>query len=177
MTILLFSLCFFVFLLGGFKTWGLFAPWALVLWMVSFLGCIVYTSSPLTWMPSVGFSLGFLVFCQDLKTRYFSHLWLLVALFVLVQGSLVMVSPFERVLGLGLSLMSLFLVHQQSLGLADAIGLGCIGFSLGLNGLCLVVMIASVACLVYSFLSQERLLPFLSFLAWAYCLVYCFMVG
>ena len=175
MVILLFSLGFFVFLVGGVKTWKLVASWPLILWMISFVGCGLYGFLPLTGMTSL-FSIGFLIFCQDLKTRYFSRLWLLVALLVLGLGFKVMVSSFERLAGLGLGLMSFFFVRHQSLGLADAIALGCIGFSLGLNGLSEVVMIASFGCLVYGWMSQERLLPFLSFLAWAYCLVYCLTV-
>lgn len=176
MAILLFCLCFLFFLIWAFKTWELFVPWAFLLWMGSFLVCGVYSALPLTGMMGL-FSIGFLVFCQDLKTRYFSRLWLLVALLVLSLSFGMIVSPFERLAGLGLGLMSFFFVKQQSLGLADAIGLGALGFSLGLSGLCEVVMIASGACLVYGFLSQERVLPFLSFLAWGYCLVYCFRMG
>ena len=151
-------------------------PWVMGLWMVSFVACSLYCPLPLTEMTGL-FSIGFLVFCQDLKTRYFSRLWFMVALLVLGLGFLVMVSPLWRLAGLGMGLLSFFFVKQQSLGLADAIGLGCLGFSLGLSGLCEVVMIASLGCLVYGFMSDERLLPFLSFLAWAYCLVYCVMVG
>lgn len=176
MAILLFSLVFFVFLVWGLKTWKLMIPWVVGLWMVSFVGCSLYCPLPLTEMTGV-FSIGFLVFCQDLKTRYFSRLWFVVALLVLGLSFLVMVSPLWRLAGLGLGLMSFFFVKHQSLGLADAIGLGCLGFSLGLSGLCEVVMIASFGCLVYGFMSAERLLPFLSFLAWAYCLVFCVMVG
>ena len=175
MAILLFSLVFFVFQLWGLKTWKLMTPWVMGLWMVSFVACSFYYPLPLTQMTGL-FSIGFLVFCQDLKTRYFSGRWFVVALLVLGLGFWVMVSPLWRLAGLGIGLMSFFFVKKQSLGVADAIGLGCLGFSLGLSGLCKVVMIASFGCLVYGFMSDERLLPFLSFLAWAYCLVYGVMV-
>ncbi len=170
--LLFFKLLFLLALwVGELKIWQLLKPWTFIFWTLPVFFCVAYAPTHLTWYTFFGFNIGFMVFCQDLKTRYFSRIWLFAAFWILIQGSFFLLPFWQRIVGLAVGLLSLLLVHQKSLGLADAIGLGCIGFSLGLEGLGNVVMLACLSCLIYGFLSQERLLPFLSFLAWAYCLI------
>lgn len=163
-------------------SWFLLVLWQLPLWILPFwilpFSGFIATSPPLfsTWPFFLFFLIGFLVFCQDFKTRHFGWIWLLVGILVMGIGLYWSFSWSSRLLGVFFGLFSLIWVKKHWLGLADAIGFCCIGFSLSLQGLCFVIILASLTCWIYGRLAQERLLPFLSFIGWGYCIVVSFLV-
>lgn len=183
-----FGICLFylAFCLWVQQKYHLFFMWPLPFWIIPFSlllsfqnpfsGLNFYSFSVQTYFFLVfslkvpfAFCLGFLIFCQDLKTRYFSLGWIKIGLALCFMGWTQVALTF-RFLGVLFGLFCLTFVFQKKLGLADIIGFILIGLSLGFKGLMEVLMIACLWCLGYSLVFRERLIPFLSFLAWSYCL-------
>lgn len=190
-------LFFFAFCFLVSKLYDLYWIWPTLLWMLPFSATLFF-QKPLSFLfflssfPSFSlafplfsltpfsffktlfaFLFGFFVFCQDLKTRYFSISWLVIALgFSALAWRPI---PFSsRILGGLFGLFCLIFVKQEKLGLADAIAFIFMGLAIGLLQLMEIVMVACFFALGYSLFFHDHLVPFLSFFIWSCCLLIWF---
>lgn len=165
----LFCLCLFFLpvLLAGMYHAKLYAGWILVFWIVPVSLFLKYfIGSDRLVRACLLILMAAAVFFQDLKTLYFSKRWL-----ALLGGMILIVLPFEtlpflqRLAALFPGALMSFFWLRKSCGSADVIVLTALGFVLGFERFLVCLLVSCLMALGYAWLSRQRQIPFLSFLA------------
>ncbi|MBF0578877.1 hypothetical protein IM774_03545 [Erysipelotrichaceae bacterium RD49] len=168
--------CLFLMLWILLLMWhyDLMLGWALVFWMLP-AGWLLITqiASNRIFEASILFSLAILVFFQDYKTFYFSRRWSVLLLGLAGLGMLQPIGFLTRLSAMSFGLVLIPFCQKDKIGSADVWAMLAMGFALGFERMLAVLLVGCLGALGYALWSGQKMIPFLSFLAYGFVIA-CF---